>query len=200
MEIKISMEEIDARDLVLTGTGQYEPVLLFAERGVTVNATYIRVQYVLFHEVHSLLLSPGHRLAITVSGHVFYPMAAELKIGEKVLVRTAANTSFAEVSIIGLNHETHRGAYVPLTYSGTIVVNNVIASCYAQVPHWQAHFLSFPLRLFARYVPLDLFRHHGKSYFAFYARVWVATLGWIWNLPDLSSTPTGYAAAAAAQM
>ncbi len=70
-----TMEELDAGDMVLSANGQYEPVLMFAERGVDINATYVRVRYMHTGSMHSLLLSPWHRLAVKAHGHIHYPMA-----------------------------------------------------------------------------------------------------------------------------
>ena len=47
---------------------------------------------------------------------------------------------------------TLQGYYAPLTTTGTIVVDNVVASCYAQddkygASHWVIHLLLAPLRL-----------------------------------------------------
>ena len=44
------------------------------------------------------------------------------------------------------------GAYVPLTMEGNIMVDEVLASCYASVDHTLAHFAMTPLQLFPQMV------------------------------------------------
>ena len=47
---------------------------------------------------------------------------------------------------------TIQGYYAPVTMSGTIIVDGIVASCYTrykdlQLPHWLLHLLAAPLRV-----------------------------------------------------
>ena len=42
---------------------------------------------------------------------------------------------------------TFSGAYAPLTLKGNIIVDEVLASCYASAPHDLGHFGMTPIRL-----------------------------------------------------
>ena len=47
------------------------------------------------------------------------------------------------------------GAFVPLTKNGNIVVDGVLASCYASFDHDLAHFEMMPLQWFSQTMPLS---------------------------------------------
>ena len=46
------------------------------------------------------------------------------------------------------------GAFVPLTRSGTLLVDNVLTSCYASFPHGISHAVMAPLRWFPQLAEL----------------------------------------------
>merc|ERR1719220_976843 len=51
--------------------------------------------------------------------------------------------------VVDIDHETKRGIYTPLTVAGTILVDNVLASCYADFLFQSVADLAFlPVKLF----------------------------------------------------
>ena len=71
-------------------------------------------------------------------------MAKDVEIGDKVFVKHGNEMVTSVVEKIEVTKMT--GAYVPLTEHGTIVVDGVLTSCYADVPHDLANFITTPAR------------------------------------------------------
>ncbi|KAL3278248.1 hypothetical protein HHI36_013586 [Cryptolaemus montrouzieri] len=73
--------------------------------------------------------------------------ADDLRPGDKVLV-SDSNNELREDVIVKIDQVFLKGVYAPLTLAGTIVVNDVLASCYAVVDSQAiAHWAYSPLRL-----------------------------------------------------
>ena len=58
------------------------------------------------------------------------------------------------------------GAFTPLTMEGNIIVNGVLASCYATVDHDVAHVGVIPIRWFPRIMDFIFGENNGFSIFA----------------------------------
>ena len=85
----------------------------------------------------SLEISPNHRVFKANHEDVF---AADIHAGDML----AGNRV-----VTSINKTVHNSYFAPLTTKGTIFVNGVVASCYADVPHAIAHFiLSGPLKVY----------------------------------------------------
>ena len=72
-------------------------------------------------------ISPYHRIFLANGNDVF---AKDVKVGDML-----ANGQ----TIQNIENVVYDSLYAPVTESGMIVVNNVPASCYANVPHFVAH-------------------------------------------------------------
>ena len=57
------------------------------------------------------------------------------------------------------------GAYVPLTVEGSIIVDDVLASCYASVDHDIAHFAMAPMKRFPGLVDLFVAENNDSPVF-----------------------------------
>ena len=51
-------------------------------------------------------------------------------------------------SLLKITVTIFKGAFVPLTVEGNLIVDGVLASCYQDVPHDLAHMAMTPIRLF----------------------------------------------------
>ena len=71
------------------------------------------------------------------------------------------------------------GAYVPLTNEGNIVVDSVLASCYASSDHKLAHISMAPIQWFPEIVEWFFGEHEGSPDFVGIAKT-VGRMIWIW--------------------
>lgn len=99
-----------------------------AENGVTITAT------------------PSHLLLLAAADGWRDTFAANVEIGDVLLTRGPAGV-MRPSRVISMKYVTKRGVYAPLTATGTILVDDALASCYAIVSsHSLAHTAMTPLR------------------------------------------------------
>lgn len=126
--------------------GSYEPVVGFLRAINTDRATtYLSVT----HSRGQLHVSANHVVFTPVGDK----LAADLLPGDEVLVTEGSSRAVAS-KVLALTQMSGRsGMFAPLTASGTVVVDHVVASSYAslstQAPlrHCALHAIMFPLRM-----------------------------------------------------
>lgn len=132
------------------------------------NATVRALQIV--HHQGSLTLSPEHMVfAMTEPNGVARAIPAmEVEAGAMWLQVVHPKGDRIASFVHSVEQTTMEGYYAPLTSSGTILVDNVVASCYTQhstfkISHWATNILSAPLRFislwFLTYLPSAGDRH-----------------------------------------
>ncbi|XP_028290135.1 sonic hedgehog protein [Gouania willdenowi] len=113
----------------------------------------------LFHviETHSgqkITLTAAHLLFISGGGNSSEPeerimspvFASQVRPGQKVFVFDAE--TLTPVTVTRIYTQTHEGSFAPVTAQGTVVVDRVLASCYAVIEdHDMAHWALAPVRL-----------------------------------------------------
>lgn len=73
--------------------------------------------------------------------------ASQVKPGQKVFVFDDLQNQLKSVTVKRIYMQEHEGSYAPLTVQGTIVVDQVLASCYAVIEdHNLAHWALAPVR------------------------------------------------------
>uniref|UniRef100_A0A3Q3WC48 Hedgehog protein n=1 Tax=Mola mola TaxID=94237 RepID=A0A3Q3WC48_MOLML len=135
----------------------YSPVLSFLDRQPNVTKIFYTIgtstgQNISLTAAHLIFVSDctglrGLKRDERAYGIVF---ASEVRPGQCVLTPQGKEGSQATLSAVTFV-EAHRstGLYAPLTQHGSIVVNGVLASCYAAVDnHHLAHWVLAPLRFF----------------------------------------------------
>lgn len=123
----------------------YSPIIAFLHRDLDEHALYKRVRT----KTSTIELSGRHLIRRRQDGFVW---AEKLVNGDEILVSasTVTNETHWE-EIVAITDVRKQGLLAPLTEQGTIVVNNVHASCYALVKsHQVAHFALAPYRLYLR--------------------------------------------------
>ncbi|GJQ74088.1 putative intercellular signal essential for a variety of patterning events during development [Trypoxylus dichotomus] len=129
----------------------------------------------------TLTVTPSHllfQLANDNTSRTIY--AAKLSVGDRVLVRDS--NRLIEDAIVMVQHVAKTGVFAPLTMTGTVVVDGVLASCYATIDSQSiAHWAFSPIRLMLNF-------NHGLH------RIWTLMLkpveGWEIETNHVPSTPS----------
>ncbi|XP_057708790.1 indian hedgehog B protein-like [Corythoichthys intestinalis] len=131
------------------GPLHYSPVLSFLDLQSNVTKIFTHIGT---NTGHNITLTAAHLIFITDCADgigkedVRTSFASEVKPGQCILTSHGTETTQALVTFVEERQST--GLYAPLTQHGSIVVNRVLASCYAAVDnHHLAHWVLAPLRL-----------------------------------------------------
>lgn len=143
-----------------TGEIVYSEVLAFIDRQPDERRQFIRLST---KSGRVLTLTPQHLVPIEGKSAIF---AARVQPGDRLIVRHITSSSLElesndndilENNVESLSYDEvlevklvlEEGVYAPLTAQGTLLVNDVVASCYALVDsQWIAHMSFLPYRLF----------------------------------------------------
>jgi len=88
-------------------------------------ATFLRVD----HEMGSLLVTPEHLIFVFDSEHLTSKPAGYLHIGDKLVARVT-NQMTLKSRVLAIKSEIHAGISAPLTFSGTLFVDDIAVSSY----------------------------------------------------------------------
>ncbi|GFQ85725.1 desert hedgehog protein B [Trichonephila clavata] len=172
VDLKIGDEVVSKFEV--NGILSFSKVIAFLHRDEHMNVTFVRLQT---NNSNILLLTQRHLLFKWENKILTATYAVHIKEGDFIYTRSVANqTMLAAVTNVSLS--TQKGVYAPLTESGTIVVDGIWASCYAEVAsHNLAHALFFPVR----------FLHVIKTFAISVCRVVLKILDFLncdtWSLP-----------------
>lgn len=138
----------------------YSEVIAFLDRLTSEKHQFVQL---ITDSGNTIKLTPTHLVPVQGKSIEF---ASRVQVGDRVLVKHEF-TSANEVSrseeqlkaeeenlavrwamVVEVSLVLEEGAYAPLTYEGTVLVNDVVASCYAVLSNHQlAHYAFLPLRL-----------------------------------------------------
>ena len=134
-----ALSDIQIGDKVLVNKNNlYEPVLSFihSQRQGQFSFLAISIQSLLSNSSSTIFISANHLIFDFDSGKAIF--AGKLHVGDRV--QFIDNDKIVPGEIIDIQLTKQQGYYAPLTTSGTIVVNGVVASNYATVSnHELAH-------------------------------------------------------------
>jgi len=145
----IMMRDVQIGDRVLVAESTYSPVLAFLirrEDGPIVN--YLQI----FTETSTLEITPTHLILMRRQNDPNPPnylQAAKLRAGDSVFISDKdSNGKIEEVKVTRIEGPIQlTDAYAPLTMEGTLIVNDMLVSCYAEYEYQSfVHFFMFPIR------------------------------------------------------
>ena len=131
----------------------YSRFIFFLHKDDESNTEYISIKT---SSNKNLLISSMHLIAKKSNNNnnnnIEYVLAKDLKQNDILISSSNDNDEI----IIDLNKVIEKGAYAPLLESGTISVNNILASCYANTKwHKLAHFAFQPIIKISNYFNVD---------------------------------------------
>lgn len=154
LTLPMSRLRIGDRVLSLNADGnlEYSEVLLFLHRNPALRSGFLRVTMASGIDI---TITPSHLILrwqkpnTTVLHEAMPVYARDVRVNDQLLVSSHVGPAGLRVERVAKVEEVFEtGVYAPLTLSGTIVVNDVVASCYAVIFSQRLAHLSFaPLRL-----------------------------------------------------
>ena len=125
---EVTMKDLELNDMVLTAKNTYEPVYSFGHRKPDTSFEFYQV--LTARSENALELTGNHMVMVLDSkGNAQATRADNVKAGDTLLhVEDQEN-----VKVISVEKATKTGLYMPLTPSGTIVVNGLLASNYISI-------------------------------------------------------------------
>ena len=172
------MHDVRVGDRLLDADGAYSAVLTFLVYQQHRPATnYLQIST----NESTLEMTPSHLILMRRQGDTNPPrylQANRLRLGDHIFSLSSSNERMREIVMI---HETKRNdAYAPLTESGTLVVDELIVSCYAQYEHHSLiHAFMFPFRMWHKIKSHSLGFHEPSNDLHAYVRLWLSVSGFL---------------------
>lgn len=143
----------------VSGLPQFSEVLLFLDRKPSERRTFVQIST---FSGRQITVTPSHLLLIMQEDGEVRPMfAGQVRRGTRLLVLPPGADAVVWDQVTHVDVRLETGVFAPLTSTGTIIVDEVAASCYAVVKsHLLAHVSFSPVRLFSnlRHSVLALWR------------------------------------------
>jgi hypothetical protein len=137
--VQIKMNEVKIGDKVLTIDDKGNPIyseismMIHRDNKQTLN-DYVKITT---EGGVDLTMSKYHLLALSSSTFIF---SKDIRPGQNVTVYNPDEKRFHPSQVISVEYVTKTGLHAPLSMEGTLVVNDVYVSCYANFPiHWISH-------------------------------------------------------------
>jgi len=142
---------VDAKEGVQTSQ-----VVSFLHKSEDANATFIRLHYGIENKpVGYITLTPKHLLNIGNDEKADFKPASDVKLGDVLTYFDSEKSSFTSVTVFKIETIYKTGVFAPLTKTGTIVVDDILASCYSMVKsHKMAHFFFDILNKIGNVLPI----------------------------------------------
>ena len=170
--VVIPLSDLTVGDQVLTmdasGRLVYSEVLMFLDRDRSSQAAFYTIHT---DNGHNISLTPSHMIYVgnsrDLNPNEVQPIFAK-DVVEGQYVYTVAESHVVEISQVSrISMRTEVGYHAPLTKHGTIVVDDVITSCYARINSQTIAHLSFaPVRML-RYISELLWKHDTSWHLLF---------------------------------
>lgn len=153
--IKKRLDEIHIGERIAAldsrGNVVYSEVIAFLDRSSSERRQFIRLTT---KSGLILTLTPAHLVPVEGRSSVF---AARVQRGDKILVSDFTGNAINEMEnrlrwddVVETKLVLEKGVFAPLTMEGTLLVDDIVASCYAVVDSQEvAHYAFLPLRIWS---------------------------------------------------
>ncbi|XP_049913203.1 sonic hedgehog protein [Epinephelus moara] len=164
---KKAVKDLQAGDRVLAADDDGNPIYTDFIMFIDQDSTTRRLFYVIETDSgEKITLTAAHLLFVghntTEEERMSAIFASEVQSGQTVFVFDAERSRLEPVSVKRIYTQEHEGSFAPVTVQGTVVVDQVLASCYAVIEdHDLAHWALAPVRL-AHWVSSLLFSSQPK--------------------------------------
>lgn len=156
-----AMKDLRAGDRVLAADNEGKPVytdfITFLDRDPSAKMLFYVIETETGQEItltaaHLLFVGDSNSSSATQAGGgrggMTAAFASQVRRGQTVFVHRDAAAHLQPVAVKRIYTREHEGSYAPLTTHGTVVVDRVLASCYAVIEdHELAHWALAPVRL-----------------------------------------------------
>ncbi|UJR38555.1 hypothetical protein I4U23_031221 [Adineta vaga] len=97
---------------------------------------------------NEISLTANHLIPIRLSNNkIEFKLTKDIEIGDYLIINENGKVKHSQ--IINKTIQIKRGFYAPLTMSGTLLINNIYSSSFANIQnHYYAQFYLFPLRFY----------------------------------------------------
>ena len=97
---------------------------------------------------NQISLTNAHLIYTKTAGYI---KAADVKLGDNLRVYSNERREFVDFTVKRISYQLKDGFIAPLTNHGTLLVNQIDTSCYAEIKdHYLADLIMFPVKFWYR--------------------------------------------------
>ncbi|XP_070784131.1 sonic hedgehog protein [Enoplosus armatus] len=150
---KKAVKDLQTGDRVLAADADGNPIYTDFIMFIDQDSTTRRLFYVIETDLgQKITLTAAHLLFVghntTEEERMSAIFASQVQSGQKVFVFDSERSRLEAVTVKRIYTQEHEGSFAPVTVQGTVVVDQVLASCYAVIEdHDLAHWALAPVRL-----------------------------------------------------
>ena len=128
LELKVGTRVLVVQD---DGRSAFEDVFVFGHADPDVSAVFVQLK---LESGRKLSLSPDHFMPIVPSGHTstITVRSSSVAVGDMAFVWSEVQATTMPELVVEVSNVTKKGLYNPYTASGTIVVDDVVASVHSR--------------------------------------------------------------------
>ncbi|RMZ99091.1 Neurogenic locus Notch [Brachionus plicatilis] len=144
---------------------KYSRFVTYLHENRNIIASYIKLTT---SSNRTLTVSPLHFIARVKQGSekIEFVFAKHLKLNDLLITeKKESNSPFEFDRLVQKEEVMEAGAFAPLTETGTVYVNSILASCYANtVVNDLAHYVFKPIIFLSKYINVDYFKYFTSDY------------------------------------
>lgn len=135
-----------------SGNLVYSEVIMFVDRDRTKRRAFHVIET--RNPLMRVVLTAAHLLFVVQNSTLTEIFASDITLGQEVMILDKGGQRLRAVTVDRVYQEEHNGSFAPLTGHGTIIVDDILASCYAAVKDQKlAHIAFAPVRFVHKVAP-----------------------------------------------